>query len=353
MICPSCKAFANDKDKYCQKCGKKLISKNIVEIQQLNFKKIKYAYICNKYEKLNKSLIEQTNNMKNIISYDIKKIEDRIIFRYYISDLNNIVEVVGREIIKIRFLIKIINNLIESVKRLKAMGFKDSQIYLDKDKVYLDKDFNVVFIVLPIENRHNKDTVGNLMYNILLAVNIDSNEKGSFLYFQKIIEFVKMQREDILGLQQFILDIDKRILEIRYSSNNYDNDKKEYRNSMHSDDEGTTVLCDEGTTISTNEIELFMIRKSNDEKIEIEGEKFYIGSSQKNNYVVKGNSAVSRRHCVLIKDNGGNVFIQDLNSTNGTFVNGERAKENDRIQLHSKDEVKLGDEIYIYYEEEV
>src|SRR4051812_18449297 len=48
---------------------------------------------------------------------------------------------------------------------------------------------------------------------------------------------------------------------------------------------------------------------------------------------------VSRRHAQLTRD-GDSYFVEDLNSGNGTFVNGKRIAA--RTLLHSDDRVKLG-----------
>ena len=48
-------------------------------------------------------------------------------------------------------------------------------------------------------------------------------------------------------------------------------------------------------------------------------------------------SCVSRRHCVLTEDNG-DVVIRDLDSTNGTWVNGRRVQ---------RERLKQGDKVWI------
>lgn len=50
-------------------------------------------------------------------------------------------------------------------------------------------------------------------------------------------------------------------------------------------------------------------------------------------------TALSRKHCTIFRQ-GGNVYVRDLDSTNGTFVNGERVKVR---MLKDGDRVFLGD----------
>ncbi len=58
------------------------------------------------------------------------------------------------------------------------------------------------------------------------------------------------------------------------------------------------------------------------------------------NDVVLNIPFISEYHLEIFRDVQGNVFMTDLNSSNGTFVNGN--KLNGFIMLNSKDEVFLG-----------
>jgi pSer/pThr/pTyr-binding forkhead associated (FHA) protein len=70
--------------------------------------------------------------------------------------------------------------------------------------------------------------------------------------------------------------------------------------------------------------------KSAGKEVKIATPKFLIGRSQECH--LRANSdAISRRHCVLIiKDN--KVYIRDLKSRNGTYVNGERLQKDSRLR---------------------
>jgi hypothetical protein len=57
------------------------------------------------------------------------------------------------------------------------------------------------------------------------------------------------------------------------------------------------------------------------------------------NDIVLDNLAVSGTHCVFELHGLAEVFVEDLGSTNGTFVNNQRVK---RQQLHDEDVVAIG-----------
>jgi pSer/pThr/pTyr-binding forkhead associated (FHA) protein len=58
------------------------------------------------------------------------------------------------------------------------------------------------------------------------------------------------------------------------------------------------------------------------------------------NDIVLDNLVVSGHHCVFELRGLADVFIEDLGSTNGTFVNNQRVKE--RRQLHDGDTIAIG-----------
>ena len=68
--------------------------------------------------------------------------------------------------------------------------------------------------------------------------------------------------------------------------------------------------------------------------------KFICGSSNSCQIVIN-NTMVSRNHLEIITTNDGRIFITDLNSTNGTFVN------NQRLRPGVKNEIHLGDTVYL------
>jgi len=60
--------------------------------------------------------------------------------------------------------------------------------------------------------------------------------------------------------------------------------------------------------------------------------------------LVVSRSSVSRQHARLFADADGNWWVEDLNSTNGTFVNEVRCTR--PIELRDADQVRFGDAIY-------
>lgn len=81
--------------------------------------------------------------------------------------------------------------------------------------------------------------------------------------------------------------------------------------------------------------------------------KLTIGKATTNDIVISTDATVSRTHAFLFQDENGNVFISDLNSTNGTYVNGNRVYD-DRI-LNILDILSVGNTVIdwsIYFNKE-
>src|SRR6202790_3063047 len=67
------------------------------------------------------------------------------------------------------------------------------------------------------------------------------------------------------------------------------------------------------------------------------------------NAVAVPDGSVSRKHCLLRKDEDGRFQIKDLESHNGTLLNGRAVKEQ---WLRHGDEIAAGDSVFLFLLEE-
>ncbi|MCC8164427.1 MAG: FHA domain-containing protein [Lachnospiraceae bacterium] len=87
-----------------------------------------------------------------------------------------------------------------------------------------------------------------------------------------------------------------------------------------------------------------LIRRKNGETARISKASFAIGRErQKVDFCVPDNNSVGRTHANIICK-GGVYYIVDNNSTNFTFVNGNKIGPNQEVKLNSGDKIKLADE---------
>src|SRR5512146_3452468 len=78
----------------------------------------------------------------------------------------------------------------------------------------------------------------------------------------------------------------------------------------------------------------------------LEGDQLVIGRDSSSNIAIN-DAEVSRKHARL-NYQGGKYVIEDLGSTNGTFVNGQRLVS--PVVLKSGDVISLGEQIVLMYE---
>ena len=74
---------------------------------------------------------------------------------------------------------------------------------------------------------------------------------------------------------------------------------------------------------------------------------FIIGKRKSVCDAVLASDAVSRVHAKLFLENGA-YYVSDLNSTNGTFVNGSRLRANEKKRLTDNDEIRFGKELFYF-----
>ena len=93
----------------------------------------------------------------------------------------------------------------------------------------------------------------------------------------------------------------------------------------------------------------YLIRKSSFDRTDINKPVFRIGKER--SYVdcfVANNNAVSRIHADIITRNNC-YFVKDENSTNGTYVNGNRLSPNEEVQVFDGDIITFANEEFEFH----
>ena len=81
-------------------------------------------------------------------------------------------------------------------------------------------------------------------------------------------------------------------------------------------------------------------------RFELMGETTSVGRHETSDLLLDDVS-VSRHHAVFTRTASGRITLRDLNSLNGTYVNGARVEE---TTLHSADEVQIGKFKLVFWE---
>lgn len=122
---------------------------------------------------------------------------------------------------------------------------------------------------------------------------------------------------------------------------------------VEDEDEATSLLIDdEATSLLSEGPQItypYLIRKSSFDRTDINKPVFRIGKER--SYVdcfVANNNAVSRIHADIITRNNC-YFVKDENSTNGTYVNGNRLSPNEEVQVFDGDIITFANEEFEFH----
>ena len=106
------------------------------------------------------------------------------------------------------------------------------------------------------------------------------------------------------------------------------------------------------TRMSTSSKKLPCLRLLNHDTLELETEEQYalkdnmtIGRDS-DNHIAVNDTFLSGRHAMFMRQDG-SYFIKDLDTTNGTFVNGEKLADTP-MQLKDGDKIQLGQLNFLY-----
>ncbi|MGM9987414.1 MAG: FHA domain-containing protein, partial [Bacillaceae bacterium] len=125
------------------------------------------------------------------------------------------------------------------------------------------------------------------------------------------------------------------------------------------DDCGTTVLgvtgsfedVDEGTTVlniqTMSRNNSYLIIKKSGERVQINKDSFKIGRDQGYADFVCKNPVVGRVHGTILTISG-NYYLEDNQSKNGSYLNGNKLARGERVKLNHEDLIKFGNEELLF-----
>lgn len=153
-----------------------------------------------------------------------------------------------------------------------------------------------------------------------------SNEKHGFLFGGR-----KKKKQETGAAKQEAMD-SKPVIP------NPEPPKREIINDLDRGDSTVMMATGQSTVL---------IKARNGMEYELSGDSYVIGSGAQADIVVADNPTVSRKHARIFA-NGGSFYIEDMGSTNGTCVNGERLRKMEPYKLDDRSRIRLSDEEYFF-----
>jgi len=264
----------------------------------------------------------------------------------------------------------IILQLSEALKKIIKYNLSSDNLYLGLDNTFINENTKEVFFVYaPVKEGKNILNIKNFISDIAYSTAFKLDEDISFI--DDFLKFAGSVTELSSSLiQQYIIDkcpeafdglgltIPNEIEEIESGEQEeiiieeYPAEELkrveistcEIRNMIGNEDDTVTII---DTFEEQNNIHLS--RVSNGQQIYISNNIFLIGKDpSKTDYAIIDNKAVSRVH-VELRIIADRFFIKDLDSTNGTFINGERIEADVPEEIYDGDEIMIADETFIFY----
>lgn len=151
----------------------------------------------------------------------------------------------------------------------------------------------------------------------------------------RVRESRRMRREEEWSRNPSYLESDEKDLPVFGSGK-----VEEYR--LSDEEAGNTVRFSEQETIGR------LYGRDRGSRIDLRTLPTTVGKAQAYVDVVLPDPSVSRVHARIYKGEEGCIEIRDLDSTNGTFINGTRLEPNEKRRVQRGDEVRFGNMEYEY-----
>lgn len=331
-----------------------------------------------KGQNLNLREVEDIQNgvMNYVLPMDVKVKDKNFVLSYEITNYIPLSQYIQALVNKKRYAEMVLQML--AVFRTMTESFYNPQgLVLELDKVMINPHMDkVLFVFVPILYYNCGITMKDFLIQLTYHTTFDSREDTSYVdhaleILQKNMNFSIVELEEYLQSIVTELSAGKHRNKIQSSSL-----KREYNPDMNIKREETVSAeqyneikpASEGTqksslgsrmTESLSDVQnadtTLLGEDSQAYLKQIKSGKIYyldksenrIGKRQCEVHITD-NVAISKLHAIIYKMNG-EIFIEDMNSTNGTKVNGQKIIAGNRVLLKDEYNIELADEKFIFY----
>ncbi len=240
-------------------------------------------------------------------------------------------------------------------KVLDGLGIKYSKIgknpvVIEKDKIINtnpkpvpEKKSLPIYLIVIIIVAAVVIVAGIITIIILLVLKRDSNpEKKQKKEKPKSADEIKKEQVDSI-LSQYV--------SVAPQPTNFGGSSEEGSDTMvlgATNQVNETSVLNPSTSLSEQLKTGSLIRRKTGEKITITKKYFTIGKDSLHvDYCIKDNGTISRQHAIIRQGKGG-IYLEDCNSTNGTWLNGNKVGNGNAELLKNGDIIKISNEEFEY-----
>lgn len=329
---------------------------------------------CQLNVRVNLSMKEKLDNMqldffsqKYIRGLLKTKLIKKKLIEYYGPIGVSLFERLKKPISKYDFLF-IMEQVVDVVQKLNINSLMIENVVFDIKNVFINETTKELqFIYLPLESNRGEVDILGFMEQIIYGAH--PMQESDMEYVSRFVYFIKgLSNFDVDKIEQYIQKEDRSIVNTIKRHNvgqsgfmtdkpadyyaHYDKKNDEATALLDNeatgllDDEATGLLDDDATGLldSSQTSYALLYRPLTDEKISINKPVFRIGKERSySDYFVANNDKVSRSHADIITRSG-RFFVVDLNSKNGTFVNGNAIPVQQEVEIFDGDRLRLANE---------
>lgn len=280
----------------------------------------------------------------------------------------------------------ILGQFVKTISILKKLGLNGMDILWDTDYIYMSPvTRELKFMYCPNQENSLDDFIEELIYSWKLS-NPEDTYVSKFVYsfrnkgfsMKNIIEFISKQNPEVIDLLALTEPVSYVLEEVEEEVEQEEAPLTilHFDNSKEDEEIDFSSYVDEGIEFEDEEISLedifqkyvkeeieekntqlisspsiaprmILKRIQTDEKIIVSTDVFTIGKSEYGNeYTIYGNRTISRNHC-MIRRKGEQFSIEDLESSNGTFINQHLIEPHKEMWVQNGDTITLGNEDFI------
>ena len=333
---------------------------------------------CNNALKYQLVMLE-SNNIERIADIQVRRQNDKEFYYYKITSKVSLKLFLKRKKFKKHEFIRILTDIANTLVGCGGFLLSENCFVIDPEYIYVNPETLEIYLIY-VPNQILRNT--GMMFKefiidlIIHKADIDDCEYDNFI--PKILTFV---REDIFNIAAFTKMLENIKYESKYETESTNSEsmpkhvevpenkmtKKEKRSinifskyKKSNDSKAnqkiyTETIKKEESYYSTtllgiiNETKYVLIAKNseNAEEIEIDKPEFVIGRLSDQVDFTCNNYAVGKIHAQIIIRNG-NVYLKDLNSINGTFLNNIRIICNKECKIENNDIISFANSHYVF-----
>lgn len=267
------------------------------------------------------------NQIPGLLKCSLSRVDKTAGFYYEITSKQNLRLVLERRHLKAMELEALLEQLLSAAKNCEKYLLDTEQLLLKPDYIYLDPDkWEFSFCFFPFYKMTGENELLGLAEYLLDRLDKQDADAVALGY-----EFYRMAGEENASMEE--------ILSIWREGKEKDEEEKE-KETPHTAIPGETTFLKKAAGLT--------LRSENPAypSMEITSEQFLIGKKKDAVDGLLKARGISRLHGKISKEDG-TYYLTDLNSTNGTFLNGGRLEVNEKALIHHGDIVGFADIKYV------